>query len=91
MLTYVSLSSLLVTAWSLLAVPLFCMPAYIPVTAATVNYAPVVFVGFVAISGAWYFVWGRKTYRGPPTESLGVSAGQGPFDTMDDVATTKKD
>lgn len=47
------------------------MPAYLPVTAATVNYAPVVFVAFVAIAFAWYLVWGRKHYRGPPTESLG--------------------
>ncbi|KAL2166509.1 hypothetical protein VTG60DRAFT_2550 [Thermothelomyces hinnuleus] len=67
-------------AWSILAVPLFCMPAYIPVTAASVNYAPVVFVGFVVIACAWYAVWGRRNYRGPPTESLGedpMPAGQG--------------
>lgn len=48
------------------------MPSYLPVTIATVNYAPVVFVGFTAISLAWYLVWGREHYRGPPTESLGV-------------------
>lgn len=59
-------------AWSVLAVPLFCMPAYLPVTATSVNYAPVVFVGFVVIALAWYALWGRKNYRGPPTESLGV-------------------
>ncbi|KAL2174441.1 amino acid/polyamine transporter I [Thermothelomyces heterothallicus CBS 202.75] len=67
-------------AWSILAVPLFCMPAYIPVTAASVNYAPVVFVGFVVIACAWYAAWGRRNYRGPPTESLGedpMPAGQG--------------
>ncbi|KAK4095968.1 amino acid transporter [Parathielavia hyrcaniae] len=59
-------------AWSTLAVPLFCMPAYLPVTAASVNYAPVVFIGFVIIALVWYAVWGRKHYRGPPTESVGV-------------------
>jgi len=58
-------------AWSVLAVPLFCMPAYLPVTPETVNYAPVVFVGFTAISAAWYFIWGRKNYQGPPTETFG--------------------
>lgn len=52
------------------------MPAYLPVTATTVNYAPVVFVGFVSISAAWYFVWGRKHYRGPPTETIGLLPGQ---------------
>lgn len=62
--------SLTVQAWSFLALPLFCMPAYLPVTAATVNYAPVVFVAFVGIASVWYFVWGRKHYDGPPKEDL---------------------
>lgn len=50
--------------------PLFCMPAYLPVTAASVNYAPVVFVAFVGIASFWYFVWGRKNYAGPPKEEV---------------------
>lgn len=54
------------TAWSALAVPLFCMPSYLPVTVASVNYAPVVFVGFLAISMGYYVV-ARKHYNGPPT------------------------
>ncbi|EWY79739.1 hypothetical protein FOYG_17134 [Fusarium oxysporum NRRL 32931] len=54
-------------AWSLLAMPLFCMPATIPVTADLVNYAPVVFVAACIISGVWYWVWGHKNYAGPPT------------------------
>ncbi|KAK3348460.1 amino acid/polyamine transporter I [Neurospora tetraspora] len=58
-------------AWSFFAVPLFCMPAYLPVTAGTVNYAPVVFVGFTSISLAWYITWGHKNYAGPPTEQIG--------------------
>ncbi|KAK4152280.1 amino acid/polyamine transporter I [Chaetomidium leptoderma] len=74
-------------AWSILAVPLFCMPAYLPVTAANVNYAPVVFVGFVVIAFVWYAVWGRKNYRGPPTESLG----EDPMPGEHGVGTTKKD
>jgi hypothetical protein len=43
------------------------MPSYLPVTAVTMNYASVVFVAFVLISAAWYVVWGRKHYAGPPT------------------------
>ncbi len=78
------------TGWSALAMPLFCMPAYLPVTAATVNYAGVVFVGFVAISAAWYFVWGRKNYRGPPTETVAVEHPHQSPDS-DDVMATKKD
>ncbi|KAK8219764.1 hypothetical protein M8818_000738 [Zalaria obscura] len=52
--------------WSLLAVPLFCMPSAIPVTTTSMNYASVVFVGFTFISMLWYFAWGRKNYQGPP-------------------------
>ncbi|KAH8666667.1 PXA domain-containing protein [Xylariales sp. PMI_506] len=36
--------------WSLLVIPLFCMPSSIPVNAATMNYASVVFAGFTSIS-----------------------------------------
>lgn len=83
--------NIIVIAWSALAVPLFCMPAYLPVTASTVNYAPVVFVGFTVISLAWYMVWGRKHYRGPPTESLGVPAlHDQPVEPVD-YSSTKKD
>ncbi|KAI3399498.1 hypothetical protein diail_6760 [Diaporthe ilicicola] len=50
-----------------LAIPLFCMPTTVPVTAATMNYASVVFFAFTFISTAWYFVWGHANYAGPPT------------------------
>ncbi|OAQ61247.1 amino acid permease [Pochonia chlamydosporia 170] len=53
-------------AWSCLALPLFCMPTFVPVTPTTVNYAPVVFVAATGISGIWYWVWGHKNYAGPP-------------------------
>lgn len=81
------------TAWSVLAVPLFCMPSLLPVTAATVNYAPVVFVGFVVIASVWYAAWGRKNYRGPPTEQVGqpVSALHSPPDAVKPVDPNKKD
>ena len=79
-------------AWSILAVPLFCMPAYLPVTAATVNYAPVVFVGFVCIASAWYTAWGRKNYRGPPTEHVGQPLPAGTHgDIKKVVGSPKKD
>jgi hypothetical protein len=47
--------------------PLFCMPSVVPVTAETVNYAPVVFVFACLVSGIWYWAWGHKNYAGPPT------------------------
>lgn len=63
------------TAWSLLAIPLFCMPTYKVVTLETMNYACVVFVGFTTIAGLWYLVWGYRNYDGPPKEGIdGVEA-----------------
>ncbi|KAF2878195.1 amino acid permease-like protein [Massariosphaeria phaeospora] len=52
--------------WIVLAVVLFCMPVSLPVEAASMNYASVVFAGFALISLAWYFVRGRKDFTGPP-------------------------
>lgn len=51
--------------WSLLAVPLFCMPSTLPVTTTSINYAPVVFVAATLISAGWYWIRGSKQYRGP--------------------------
>ncbi|KAL3457565.1 amino acid/polyamine transporter I [Aspergillus heterothallicus] len=57
-------------AWTVLAIPLFSMPTYMEVTTESMNYASVVFVGFVAISALWYWVWGHKNYVGPPTDAI---------------------
>jgi amino acid transporter len=54
-------------AWSALAVPLFCMPTAVTgLTPDLMNYASVVFFAFFVISTAWYFIWGKKNYEGPP-------------------------
>merc|ERR1712000_22996 len=60
--TFGTVANVIAIAWSLLALPLFCMPSAIPVTAETVNYAPVVFVFACLVSGIWYWVWGHKNY-----------------------------
>lgn len=52
----------------MLVTPLFSFPFFNPVTAETMNYASVVFVGGTSASLIWYFVWGRKHYQGPPTQ-----------------------
>ncbi|KAF9529855.1 amino acid transporter [Crepidotus variabilis] len=52
--------------WTMLEIVLYCMPAVIPVTKNTMNYASVVFVGFGLISAIWYLINGRKNYKGPP-------------------------
>ncbi|KAF4770655.1 hypothetical protein HAV15_012755 [Penicillium sp. str.  len=53
-------------AWIAFELVLFSMPTALPVTAVSMNYASVVFVGFMAISGVWYVVYARKYYKGPP-------------------------
>ncbi|KAE8151351.1 amino acid/polyamine transporter I [Aspergillus avenaceus] len=64
-------------AWTMLAIPLFSMPTFKDVSLETMNYASVVFVGFCAISAAWYWIWGYKNYAGPPTEEDIGEAGTG--------------
>lgn len=60
------------SVWSILVIPLFCMPTALPVAVETMNYASVVFAGFFAIATAWYFIWGKKNYQGPPTQAEAV-------------------
>ncbi|KAL4912053.1 amino acid/polyamine transporter I [Aspergillus aurantiobrunneus] len=57
-------------AWTVIVIPLFSMPTLMEVTLDSMNYASVVFVGFVVISAVWYWVWGHKNYAGPPTDAV---------------------
>ncbi|KAF9074339.1 amino acid transporter [Rhodocollybia butyracea] len=52
--------------WVCFEIVLFSMPAVVPVTKSSMNYASVVFVGFGLISAIWYLVSGRHHYQGPP-------------------------
>ncbi|KAJ5392652.1 hypothetical protein N7509_008142 [Penicillium cosmopolitanum] len=56
--------------WSILAIPLFCMPTLKEVTLDSMNYASVVFFGTVVIAAVWYGIWGYNNYRGPPTDAV---------------------
>ncbi|EMT73602.1 Choline transport protein [Fusarium odoratissimum] len=47
--------------WILFQLVLFSMPSALPVTAETMNYASVVFVGFLVLCGVWYFAWGKRS------------------------------
>ncbi|KAI0392729.1 amino acid transporter [Xylariaceae sp. FL0594] len=64
--------NVLAVVWILFELVLFSLPTVLPVTASSVNYAIVVFVGFMALSAVWYGVHARKVYRGPP-ESDGLT------------------
>ncbi|KAJ8073066.1 hypothetical protein PM082_019934 [Marasmius tenuissimus] len=58
--------NVLAVLWIAFEIVLFSMPAVVPVTAVTMNYASVVFVGFGVISAVWYIISGRHHYTGPP-------------------------
>lgn len=46
--------------WIAFETVLFSMPTTLPVTEASMNYAIVVFFGFMALSAVWYAVYARK-------------------------------
>ena len=50
----------LMVLWIAFQMILFSMPATLPVTAVSMNYASVVFAGFFALSTIYYLVWARK-------------------------------
>lgn len=52
--------------WISFEMVLFSMPTALPVTAASMNYASVVLVGFGTIAAVWYAIHSRKAYKGPP-------------------------
>lgn len=49
--------------WIAFEVVLFSMPQALPVAPVSMNYASVVWAGFMAISAAWYFIYARKGTR----------------------------
>lgn len=52
--------NLLALAWIAFEVVLFSMPTALPVTEVSMNYAIVVFLGFMVLSAIWYGVYARK-------------------------------
>jgi len=58
--------------WIAFEVVLFSMPAALPVTGVSMNYASVVFLGFGVISAGWYFAYARNGMLfSLPSRSLG--------------------
>jgi hypothetical protein len=60
-----SVANVIALAWIAFELVLFSMPTALPVTPVTMNYASVVFLGFMAISAVWYFVYARKCKLSP--------------------------
>ncbi|KAI1853984.1 hypothetical protein JX266_001125 [Neoarthrinium moseri] len=65
-------ANILAVVWICFEIVLFSMPTVLPVTETSMNYAIVVFLGFMALSAVWYGVHARKVYKGPP-ESDGLA------------------
>ncbi|KAI0318741.1 amino acid/polyamine transporter I [Amylostereum chailletii] len=70
--------------WVLFSLVLFCMPAVIPVTKSSMNYASVVFVGFAMFSAVWYTIDGRYHYVGPTLpDDMGAQSVEGLSEDME--------
>jgi len=52
--------NIIAIVWIAFEVVLFSMPTALPVTEVSMNYASVVFVGFMAMSALWYAIHARK-------------------------------
>lgn len=52
--------NVLAVAWVAFQLVLFSMPTALPVTLVTMNWASVVFVGFMAIAAVYYVLFARK-------------------------------
>ncbi|KAJ5151838.1 hypothetical protein N7492_010133 [Penicillium capsulatum] len=61
-----TLVNVLALAWIAFELVLFSMPTALPVTPVSMNYAPVVFVGFLTISATWLSMLIEADYIGPP-------------------------
>lgn len=54
------IANIVAIIWILFEMVLFSMPTALPVTLETMNYASVVFIGFLTLSAVWYAIWARK-------------------------------
>lgn len=63
--------------WIVFAVVFLCMPATLPVTAATMNYASVVFSFFAVVSAIWYAVYAKDHFHGPGSMDIEGAEVQG--------------
>ncbi|KAL5375907.1 hypothetical protein DPSP01_010900 [Paraphaeosphaeria sporulosa] len=63
-----TVANVVAITWILFELVLFSMPTALPVTEVSMNYASVVLVGLISLSGIWYAISGRKHFTGPPDE-----------------------
>ncbi|KIY48512.1 APC amino acid permease [Fistulina hepatica ATCC 64428] len=73
--------------WTLFIIVIFSLPTVLPVTPANMNYASVITVGVMFLSGIWYVLGGRRHYHGPQA----VIHGSEPGSTSEVVHENPKD
>lgn len=59
-------SNIVALVWIAFELVIFSMPTVLPVTPVSMNYASVVFIGFLIICAVWYFLYGKKS-KSPPS------------------------
>ncbi|PCH43180.1 APC amino acid permease [Wolfiporia cocos MD-104 SS10] len=51
--------------WTMFVCVIFCIPTELPVTKTNMNYASVITVGIIVLSGVWFVCGGHRHYKGP--------------------------
>lgn len=84
-----TVANVLAVSWILFELVLFSMPTALPVSEVSMNYASVVLVGLISLSGVWYAISGRKR-KSPELLNFECSANYkqdftGPPDAVDEI------
>ncbi|GBE86966.1 APC amino acid permease [Sparassis latifolia] len=59
------MANILCISWTLFVCVIFSLPTVFPVTPQNMNYASVITVGVIVLSGVWFLCGGRRHYKGP--------------------------
>ncbi|KAI0724668.1 APC amino acid permease [Fomitopsis betulina] len=51
--------------WTIFVCIIFCIPTQLPVTKTNMNYASVITIGVIFLSGVWYVCGAHRHYKGP--------------------------
>ncbi|KAI6117501.1 amino acid/polyamine transporter I [Pisolithus croceorrhizus] len=80
-------------SWTLFVCVIFSLPTILPVTKDNMNYASVITIGVVIVSGVWYILSAHRHYHGPSSNltnagtdrvKLGVDQGNSARETVTD-------
>lgn len=62
-------------SWTLFVCVIFSLPTILPVTRDNMNYASVITVGVVVVSGVWYILSAHRHYHGPSSNLTNAGTG----------------